>query len=134
MENLELNIIGGLYSPENVRKKFLAMDRTFIEPDVSWLIYIAEETKLGLSELLKLKLKEFDFAENQIRVKKKDITISERISKELKHYLTEVKGRLNNERAFFTYSKNIKTAKAFVMSKQKKASNYRYAQNLNLNV
>jgi len=128
VENLELNIIEGPYSPENVRKKFMAGDRIFIQRDVKWVYILAEETKLGLSELLRLKLKDFDFVENQIRVKKKDITISQRISGELKHYLTEVKGRLNNQRAFFTYSKNIQTAKAFVLSKKKKTSNYRYAQ------
>jgi len=129
MENLELNIIGGVYSQENIRKKFMAGDRTFIKRDVEWLYILAEKTKLGLSELLRLRYKDFDFTKNQIRVNKRAITISQNTSRGLKNYLAEVKGRLNNEKVFCTYFKNIQTAKAFVMSKQKKASNYRYAQN-----
>lgn len=115
MENLDLNIIVGPYSPENIRKKFLAMDRTFILADVRWLYILQKETKLALSELLRLRYKDFNPMENWVRIKNKKITLTQNTSRGLYGYLACVKGRLGNERMFFSYFKDAETALAFAV-------------------
>jgi hypothetical protein len=115
VENLDLNIIDGPYSPENIRKKFLAGDRTFIKRDIDWLYIIAKETKLGLSELLRLRYKDFNPIEDWLKIGNKKIPLSKDTSRGLYGYLACVKGRLGLERMFFSYFRNVETARKFAV-------------------
>lgn len=110
---MELNEISSLYGSENVRKKFLVMDRTFIKRDIDWLYILQKETKLGPSELLRLRYKDFDFIENWLKVGNKKIPLNKDTSRGLYGYLACVKGRLGLERMFFSYFKNVNASLVF---------------------
>ena len=129
VKNLEKEEPEEVYGSERTRKLSLAGDRIFIKQDIRWLYILQKELGISLSELLRLRYKDFDFNKHEVRLGKKKLALRASTSKPLHDFLAGVKGRLGNERAFFTYSKDIETALAFILKKRKTNSGFRYAQN-----
>lgn len=83
--------------------------------DIYWLFKVLYYTGLRINEVLSMKLIDIDFDNNHIKIlgkgeKYRVATIPKSLSSELKNYFIETKGILGNEKCFFTYSKNTKSA------------------------